>query len=149
MSHAVNWAAVNAVLIVIWAFTGRRFPWFLFPLLGWGIFLAVHAARAFVPSGRHHKFVVSAVYHGSVNLFLIVTWAITGAGFPWFVFPLAASIAIVVSRAVGLVLDHDGDDHDDDQPRDHDRRRDRADLRAYRRKVQHDLGREHRGSISG
>jgi hypothetical protein len=36
------------ILLVIWIATGAQFPWFAFPLLGWGIILAVHGAYAFV-----------------------------------------------------------------------------------------------------
>jgi hypothetical protein len=40
--HATVFAAVNVMLFVIWAATGAGFAWFLFPLFGWGIGLAVH-----------------------------------------------------------------------------------------------------------
>lgn len=46
--HAVLWAAVNLLLVVIWAVTGAGFPWFVFPLMGWFIGLAAHAATVFV-----------------------------------------------------------------------------------------------------
>ena len=36
------------ILLVIWVATGAHFPWFAFPLLGWGIILAVHGVYAFV-----------------------------------------------------------------------------------------------------
>jgi len=42
--HATVFVAVNLMLFVIWLVTGAGFPWFLFPLLGWGIGMAVHAA---------------------------------------------------------------------------------------------------------
>ncbi len=40
--HLAAYLAVNTMLIVIWAFSGGFF-WPLFPILGWGIGLAVHA----------------------------------------------------------------------------------------------------------
>ncbi len=45
MSHFVSFAMVNAMLIVIWFITGGFagvHPWFIYPLLGWGIGLASH-----------------------------------------------------------------------------------------------------------
>lgn len=42
--HASIWAAVNVFLFVVWAVTGVDFPWFVFPLFGWGIGLTAHAA---------------------------------------------------------------------------------------------------------
>ena len=39
---------VNAVLVVIWALTGRGYPWFLWPLGIWGVFVLGHGLRIFV-----------------------------------------------------------------------------------------------------
>ena len=35
-------------LVIVWAITSASFPWFIFPLFGWGIFVAGHAAYAFI-----------------------------------------------------------------------------------------------------
>ena len=48
--HAAVWAATNVFLVVVWAVVGGGFPWFLFPLLGWGIGLVAHGAAAFLMS---------------------------------------------------------------------------------------------------
>jgi hypothetical protein len=42
--HAVVYVAVNVLLIVVNAMTWSGYPWFVYPLLGWGIGLAAHAA---------------------------------------------------------------------------------------------------------
>ena len=42
--HAVVYVAVNVMLVVIWALTWTGHPWFVYPLLGWGIGLAAHWA---------------------------------------------------------------------------------------------------------
>ena len=46
--HATVFAAVQLLLIaiwaVVWATTGHHYPWFVYPLLGWGIGLAAHYA---------------------------------------------------------------------------------------------------------
>ena len=41
-SHIVVYICVNAFLIILWAVTGANYPWFVFPLGGWGIGLAFH-----------------------------------------------------------------------------------------------------------
>lgn len=48
--HAAVWACVNAMLVVIWAITGGGHPWFLYPLLGWGIGIAAHGASVYLLS---------------------------------------------------------------------------------------------------
>jgi fatty acid desaturase len=42
--HATVFAAVNLMLVVVWALTGAGYPWFLYALLGWGVGLAAHFA---------------------------------------------------------------------------------------------------------
>jgi hypothetical protein len=46
--HATVFVAVQAFLIAIWALvwatTGSHYPWFIYPLLGWGVGLAAHYA---------------------------------------------------------------------------------------------------------
>jgi hypothetical protein len=48
--HLAVYVAVNLMLIGIWALAGGGFPWFLFPLMGWGIGLVAHGATAFLLS---------------------------------------------------------------------------------------------------
>mmetsp|Transcript_59918 Transcript_59918/g.106582 ORF Transcript_59918/g.106582 Transcript_59918/m.106582 type:complete len:103 (-) Transcript_59918:264-572(-) len=46
--HAIVWAAVNLLLFFINLMTTFLAPpWFIFPLIGWGIGLAIHAAVTF------------------------------------------------------------------------------------------------------
>ena len=46
--HAVLWGSVNLLLVVVWKVTGAGFPWFVFPLMGWFVGLAAHAATVYV-----------------------------------------------------------------------------------------------------
>lgn len=46
--HASIYVTTNIALFVIWALVGGGHPWFLYPLLGWGIGLAAHGAVAFL-----------------------------------------------------------------------------------------------------
>ena len=48
-SHLIAYILVNIALMLIWAFlAGGGFPWFLFPLCGWGIGLIFHFLGVFV-----------------------------------------------------------------------------------------------------
>lgn len=46
--HAAVYAAVNLMLVGVWALAGGGFPWFLFPIMGWGVGLVAHAASAYL-----------------------------------------------------------------------------------------------------
>lgn len=35
--HLMLYVTVNAFLVLIWYLTGKGYPWFLWPLCGWGI----------------------------------------------------------------------------------------------------------------
>lgn len=48
IAHAAIWAATNLLLVVAWAVTGAGFPWFVFPLFGWGIGLVAHGVSAYL-----------------------------------------------------------------------------------------------------
>jgi hypothetical protein len=42
--HATVFVAVQVMLVVVWAATGMGYPWFVYPLFGWGVGLAAHYA---------------------------------------------------------------------------------------------------------
>jgi hypothetical protein len=42
-SHLVSYVIVNAVLVVIWYFSGRGYFWPMWVMIGWGIGLAFNA----------------------------------------------------------------------------------------------------------
>ena len=41
-------AATNVAIFLVWVMVGGGYPWFVFPIIGWGIGLAAHAAAAFL-----------------------------------------------------------------------------------------------------
>ncbi|MBL9014879.1 MAG: 2TM domain-containing protein [Myxococcales bacterium] len=41
--HLAMYLIANLGFIVIWSVTGRGYPWFMWPALGWGIGVAAHA----------------------------------------------------------------------------------------------------------
>ena len=52
-THLAIYSVVNIILVLIWAFaTGGGFPWFIFPLVGWGIAVLIHFLRVFVFEGK-------------------------------------------------------------------------------------------------
>ncbi|TET67534.1 MAG: 2TM domain-containing protein [Dehalococcoidia bacterium] len=46
--HLAVYICVNIFLVIIWAATGDGFPWFVFPLGGWGIGILFHFLGVFV-----------------------------------------------------------------------------------------------------
>ena len=54
--HLTVYIVINIFLVIIWAVTGSIsgfwFPWFIFPLAGWGVGLLFHCMSVFVfPKG--------------------------------------------------------------------------------------------------
>lgn len=41
--HLLMYLSLNTGLAIIWFVTGRGYPWFLWPLIGWGIGIVAHA----------------------------------------------------------------------------------------------------------
>ena len=46
--HFAVYAVTQAFLFIIWLLSSASYPWFIFPLFGWGILVAAHAVYAFV-----------------------------------------------------------------------------------------------------
>ena len=50
--HLTVYICVNIILVLIWTFpAGRGFPWFIFPIVGWGIAVLLHGLGVY-GSGR-------------------------------------------------------------------------------------------------
>ena len=45
--HFAVYLAVNALLVLIWAMSGAGYFWPVWPMFGWGIGVAAHAAGVF------------------------------------------------------------------------------------------------------
>lgn len=50
LQHIGTYVAVNCFLVIVWALSGRGYPWFLWVMAGWGLGLAAHAIGYFVGS---------------------------------------------------------------------------------------------------
>jgi len=54
--HFGTWAAINTMLIIIWALTDLGgYPWFVWPLGIWGVFVLFHYLRVFVFERRSDR----------------------------------------------------------------------------------------------
>ena len=54
--HLSAYVAVNILLVLIWAFAaGGGYPWFLWPMGGWGVFLLLNFLQVFVFPGKGDK----------------------------------------------------------------------------------------------
>ena len=49
--HLAAYVIVNLTLVFIWYFTGVEYPWFLWPMMGWGIGLFFHGMGVFLSTG--------------------------------------------------------------------------------------------------
>lgn len=61
-------------------------------------------------SSRRRLLALHAIVWASVNLLLGVIWAATGAGFPWFVFPLFATLVPLAAHAGRVFVVRSPDD---------------------------------------
>ena len=50
--HLTVYVAVNAFLVVIWSMTGAGYFWPVWPMLGWGIAVVIHALRVYMGPGE-------------------------------------------------------------------------------------------------
>ena len=54
-SNFISYVVVNIICFFIWALTGGGYPWFLWVLGPWGIFIIAHYLRVFVFEGKSEK----------------------------------------------------------------------------------------------
>lgn len=46
--HLAVYVTIQVFLVVIWAISSNSYPWFIYPIFGWGVFVAAHGVYAFV-----------------------------------------------------------------------------------------------------
>jgi hypothetical protein len=49
--HLVMYVIANLGFVIIWALTGQGYPWFVWPLLIWGVAVASHAVTLIIGPG--------------------------------------------------------------------------------------------------
>ena len=46
--HFAVYGSIQVFLVVIWFLGDFSYPWYIFPVFGWGVLIAAHAVYAFV-----------------------------------------------------------------------------------------------------
>ena len=94
--HALAYGLVNALTIVLWALTGRGYFWPEWTLLALGLPLAMHAWVVLVDDrpevARTLRLPRELALHAGLSvafeIFFVLVWAVTGAGYFWPVWTL-------------------------------------------------------------
>jgi signal transduction histidine kinase len=108
--HAGFYAALNALLILIWAVTTRSYVWPMWTLIALGLPLAIHAWVELVDRrpqlARRSKTRALAIHKGvyaSFVLFFVFIWLASGGGYFWPVWPIIG-LGLVLLGHEGVVL---------------------------------------------
>jgi len=110
--HASAVAGVELFLIAVWAAAGGGRFWPVWPLLAFGLPLAIHAwffvARAshsfWLEHGLSGAFAIHAGVWAALLLFLVGVWASGGNGRFWPVWPLLAALLALAAHSAALLL---------------------------------------------
>ncbi|QEE18112.1 2TM domain-containing protein [Promethearchaeum syntrophicum] len=95
-AHWITYIAVNCFLMVLNFLTGVSGGnfWFLYPLISWGIGISIHSSVIFIihryPYKSDRGFYIHFAVILTVSMFLFLLNVITGMGYPWFAWPVAA-----------------------------------------------------------
>jgi signal transduction histidine kinase len=111
LAHAGLYALVNGVLILIWALTGRGYFWPEWTLLPLGMPLAVHGWVELMEArpelwrrrGMTEALAIHVGAAATVSLFLVLVWAVTGAGYFWPLWPMLAFALAVGVHAFAVL----------------------------------------------
>ncbi|MEW5814551.1 MAG: 2TM domain-containing protein [Spirochaetota bacterium] len=122
IAHLSSFVVVNGLLLFINITTGFSYPWFLFPLGGWGIGLASHFSA--VSNAKKEKkdletlpselddedFALLRTYHRSragaktaavslmtTSIYLAMINLVTSPGYPWAIFPIGGMMIGLLS----------------------------------------------------
>jgi|SRR5271157_3743895 len=102
--HAGAYVGVNLLLFVINFLATPAYLWFLWPLCGWAVGLAMHVCSYLVWLMGVIGGKIGLAYHAtayvSANLFMIFIWSMTGAGFMWFLIPLFGWLVGLIIHAI-------------------------------------------------
>ena len=62
--HVTVYVAVNALLVLIWAATGAGYFWPVWPMLGWGIAVVIHAVTVYGGTSEITEAQIEREMHG-------------------------------------------------------------------------------------
>ena len=46
--HFAVFATIQVFLVIVWRLSDTSYPWYIFPLFGWGVLVAAHTVYAFM-----------------------------------------------------------------------------------------------------
>lgn len=46
--HFAVFATIQVFLVIVWRLSETNYPWYIFPLFGWGVLVAAHTVYAFL-----------------------------------------------------------------------------------------------------
>jgi signal transduction histidine kinase len=103
-THALAYAVLNLLLVVVWALTstGSTF-WPAWPLLTLGLPLALHAWLVLVDGGRQRALVEHAGASLIFSVFFVLVWALTGHENFWPAWPILA-LGLILAIHAGVVF---------------------------------------------
>jgi len=95
--HYSEFILLNVLLFFVWEETKvpGTINWFIIPFFALALPLVIHHCMHYNPGNgfKLHMFV-----YVDVQLLFFFTWAVTGAGFPWFFFPLLAGTVLLATH---------------------------------------------------
>ncbi|HET8528026.1 MAG TPA: sensor domain-containing protein [Gaiellaceae bacterium] len=102
--HAAAYGLVGVLCVLVWALTTRAYFWPVWPLLGLGVPLAVHAlvVRALALPRRWRGVAIDAGTLGVVAVFLVAAWAVTSRGYFWPMWPIIAFVLTAGAHALAV-----------------------------------------------
>ena len=87
---------VNCLLMALNLILGLHYPWFLWPLMSWGIGLAIHSSVIFIlnrfPRNSQRGFLIHLACFLTLSVYLLFVNVITGIWYfyPWVLWPVSA-----------------------------------------------------------
>ncbi|HEU5213953.1 MAG TPA: 2TM domain-containing protein [Gaiellaceae bacterium] len=103
--HAVAYAVLNVVLVIVWALTSRGYFWPEWTLIAFALPLAVHGWSVLVTERVPEERRALAVHAGvsaALAIFFTLIWAVTSRGYFWPVWPI---LGLAVALAIHAVVE--------------------------------------------
>jgi signal transduction histidine kinase len=107
VAHATAVLGVVAVLILVWALTGRGYFWPMWVMLPLGLLLAVHGWVTLLVTKPHLwprrlglGFAVHAGISTALAIFLVLIWAVTTQAYFWPVWPILGLAVVLLTHLV-------------------------------------------------
>jgi signal transduction histidine kinase len=107
--HAILYAGLNVVFVVIWAVTTRAYFWPIWTILPLGLVLAAHAAVVRlledpgVTTPRARGLAIHTGLDTLLFVFFISVWAVTTRGYFWPMWPaLGFAVAVLIHAVIAL-----------------------------------------------